>query len=145
MGGWGTYTVAVVRQPTPAQRERWRDQGDLIRRLREHVPMSQKDLAGRLDMSAKTLIQIEKGRRPLDQWEMDRLVDVLGMPPVAFIDPPPRSQTIEVDLESYLARYAGEVAAEAASQERRQREPRRRRERPASRPPRDDGTGQGSR
>jgi DNA-binding XRE family transcriptional regulator len=133
---WRPYNVAVVRQPTDKQLERWRDQGDLIRRMRDARSMSQAALGRALDMSAKTVIQVEKGRRPLDQWEMDVAVQVLAIKGgvAAFLDPPPRSQTVAAPLDPYLAEYVGEVAAEAAAKDRRQRE-RRTRRAPPSPPP----------
>ena len=131
MQTWGTYTVPVVRQPTEEQRERWLDQGDLIRRFREAKPMSQADLGTHLSLSTKTVIQIEKGRRPLNQWEMDVLIEVLGMSPRSFIDPPMRSQTVSAPLDDYLAEFVGEVGAAAARSDRRRRDRRTRRKPPS--------------
>ena len=99
---WATYNVAVVRQPTEPQRERWRDQGDLIRRARERKDISQAELARELNLSPKTVIQIEKGRRQLNQQEMDVLIRVLGISTRAFFDPPRRSQTLAAPLDDYL-------------------------------------------
>ena len=99
---WATYNVAVVRQPTEPQRERWRDQGDLIRRARERKNISQAELARELNLSPKTVIQIEKGRRQLNQQEMDVLIRVLGISTRAFFDPPRRSQTLAAPLDDYL-------------------------------------------
>ena len=99
---WGTYTVAVMRLASRAQRERWADQGDLIRRVREQKELSQAELGRELNLSPKTVIQIEKGRRQLNQQEMDVLIRVLGISTRAFFDPPRRSQTLAAPLDDYL-------------------------------------------
>lgn len=130
----GTYNVAVVRQPSEEQRERWQDQGDLIRRARETRGMTQAALAEALHLSPKTLIQIEKGRKPLDQWEMDVLMRELGLGPNAFYDPPMRGQTVEAPIEPYLVQYGDEAAAEGGALDRRRRDRRKRPRRPPSQP-----------
>ena len=135
---WGTYTVAVMRhQPSKAQHERWADQGDLIRRVRERKELSQAELGRELNLSPKTVIQIEKGRRQLNQQEMDVLIRVLGIRTRAFFDPPRRSQTLAAPLDDYLdnplieqamAEVAvAEVSAEADLARRRSEDSRQRR------------------
>lgn len=130
----GTYTVAVVRQPSEDLAAHLRAVGDLIRRGRKAKKMSQDTLAEAIGVSRKTMGLVEQGERPLNQEEIYVLADTLGMKLRAFYEPPPATRLVSEPLDDYLTDFAAGAAAEAVEKDRRQRERRGPRKPPPSQP-----------